>query len=227
MAYSAAEYITNELFWMENGAVAGFSYPVPNFHTRVHNANLLASAFLSRTHEHTGEKKFLDTALAAARYAVSKQNTDGSWFYGELPKQQWIDNFHTGYNLCALRTLDQNVGTSEFRSSIQRGLSFYRENLFNEDGSPKYFHDRSYPIDIHSVAQSIITLVDLQYMDETNVDLAHLVFTWTMKNMWDEKGYFYYRKFPLFKSKISYMRWSQAWMLLALSKLLGNSQINI
>ena len=36
----------------------------------------------------------------------------------------------------------------------------------------------------------------------------------------DERGYFYYQVTPYYKNKISYMRWSQAWMLLALSTLL-------
>jgi hypothetical protein len=38
--------------------------------------------------------------------------------------------------------------------------------------------------------------------------------------MQDKKGYFYYQKFPFFTNKISYMRWGQAWMLLAISSLL-------
>jgi hypothetical protein len=39
--------------------------------------------------------------------------------------------------------------------------------------------------------------------------------------MWSEKGYFYYQVLPLIKNRIAYMRWSQAWMLLALSMLLS------
>ena len=46
------------------------------------------------------------------------------------------------------------------------------------------------------------------------------VYEWAMKHMWDEKGYFYYQSLPSYKVKISYMRWSQAWMLLALATLL-------
>jgi hypothetical protein len=33
-------------------------------------------------------------------------------------------------------------------------------------------------------------------------------------------GYFYYQIQPYYKNKIPYMRWSQAWMLLALATLL-------
>jgi hypothetical protein len=131
-----------------------------------------------------------------------------------------VDNFHTGYNLCALRSICEYAGTSEFEFHIRRGFEFYRTHFFREDGAPKYFHDRIYPIDIHSVAQSIITLLEFRTLDEGSVKQALSVFEWTMNHMWDRQGYFYYQAFPLFKNKISYMRWSQAWMLLALSNFL-------
>ena len=41
-----------------------------------------------------------------------------------------------------------------------------------------------------------------------------------MTHMWDKRGYFYYQVLPFCTIKISYMRWVQAWMLLALSTLL-------
>jgi len=41
--------------------------------------------------------------------------------------------------------------------------------------------------------------------------------------MWDDRGFFYYRVLRSFTIRTSYMRWSQAWMLLALSVLLGDS----
>jgi len=154
---------------------------------------------------------------------VGKQQPDGSWFYGEHSSQRWIDNFHTGYNLGALRSIGRNLGTDEFDASIRSGFKFYRANFFREDAAPKYFHDRVYPLDIHCVAQSIITLLAFKDLDSTNVELVRSVFRWTITNMWDERGFFYYRVLRLCTIRTSYMRWSQAWMLLALSRLLGLS----
>ncbi len=37
--------------------------------------------------------------------------------------------------------------------------------------------------------------------------------------MQDPSGFFYYRKYPWFTNKIPFIRWGQAWMLLALSEL--------
>ena len=200
--------------------MAGFSYPLPSLRGRVHNANFLGAALLCRIYKHSGEKKFLDPALKVARYSAARQHADGSWDYGEASTQRWVDNFHTGYNLCALRSICEYAETSEFESHIRRGFEFYRNHFFREDGAPRYFHDRTYPIDIHSVAQSIITLLAFKDLDENNVKLALSVYRWAMNNMWDKRGYFYYQVLSLYKNRISYMRWSQAWMLLALSTLL-------
>jgi hypothetical protein len=222
MAVGAAEYILNELYWAD-GAKAGFSYPMPGLRGETHNANLLAAALLCRVYKHTGEKKFREPALRVARQAVGKQRPDGSWFYGEHSSQRWIDNFHTGYNLGALRAIGRDLGTDEFDVSMRSGFEFYRANLFREDAAPKYFHDRVYPLDIHCVAQSIITLLAFKDLDSTNIELAQRVFRWAITNMWDDRGFFYYRVLRLCTIRTSYMRWSQAWMLLALSRLLGLS----
>jgi hypothetical protein len=223
MATSAADYLLNELYWSE-GDNAGFSYPLPSFQTRVHNANFLGAALLCRIYKHTGEKKYLEPALKAARYSASMQHPDGSWNYGEHETQQWVDNFHTGYNLCALRNISRYMKINEFEPHIRRGFKFYRNHFFREDGAPKYFHNKVYPIDVHSVAQSIITLLEFSDLDQGSVSLAHRVFEWAVNNMWNNQGYFYYQVTPYYKNKISYMRWSQAWMLLALATLLTHNK---
>jgi|ERR1019366_6402244 hypothetical protein len=223
MAISAAEYMLNELYWADGSSGAGFSYPLPSVRSQVHNANFLAAALLCRVYKQTGEETFLAPALKVARYSATKQRADGSWSYGEAPSQQWIDNFHTGYNLCALQSICRHAETTEFALCIQRGFEFYRGHFFCEDGAVRYFHDRTYPIDIHCVAQSIITLLALRDLDPRNVRLAGSVFRWAMNHMWDDRGFFYYRVLRLCTIRTSYMRWSQAWMLLAISMLLRES----
>lgn len=220
MAASAAEFILNDLYWVGDDSTAGFLYPHPSLREPVHNANFLGAALLCRIYKHSGEKKFLDPALKVARCSAGEQNDDGSWEYGEAAINRWIDNFHTGYNLCALRSISEYGGTSEFEAGVRRGFEFYRNHFFREDGAPKYFHNRTYPIDIHSVAQSIITLLAFKDVDENNVGLADAVCRWAITNMWDDRGYFYYQGYPFGTIRIPYMRWSQAWMLLALSTLL-------
>jgi hypothetical protein len=220
MAASAAEYIVRELLWTEGDAVASLNYPLPASRSQIHNANFLGAALLCRVARLTGRDQYVEPAMKVARSSAGCQAEDGSWAYGESPTQAWIDNFHTGFNLCALRSIGRDARTSEFEPRLQRGFEFYRTHFYREDGAARYFHDRTYPIDIHSVAQAILTPLVLKDLHPGNVGLARSAFDWALANLWDERGFFYYRVLRFMKVRISYMRWSQAWMLLALSTLL-------
>ena len=220
MAVSTGEYLLKELYYTESNHVASFSYPLPGLKTKVHNANFLAAALLYRLYSHTGDEKVVTPALAVARYSVSKQKSDGSWNYGELPNQNWIDNFHTGYNLNALRAIQRYSSGADFEPYLRRGFEFYRNRFFREDGAVRYFHNQTYPIDIHCTAQSLLTLLEFQDLYPTNLGLVESIYRWAMKHMWNEAGFFYYRMLRTVKIRTSYMRWSQAWMLLALTTFL-------
>jgi len=225
MARSAASYIADDLYWFGDDGIASFDYPLPGLRSRIHNANFLAAALLSRVWTHTRESRLLDVALAVARYSARRQRSDGSWVYGEAVTQQWVDNFHTGYNLGGLRALAAYAETDEFDEFIRRGLEFYLAHFIREDGAPAYFHNQLYPIDVHCVAQSVITLAEFQDADSRCLAMAYSVFEWAMKHMWDERGFFYYRVLRLGTIRTSYMRWSQAWMLLAIATLLDSATV--
>lgn len=221
MATSAAEYIVDKLYWCNGDSIAGFEYPLPTVRNQVHNANLLAAALLCRVSHYTGETRLLEPGMKAARFSVSRQNPDGSWRYGEGRKQAFIDNFHTGFNLCALQTIMSELGGDEFRDNVERGFRFYREHFYLQGGLVRYFHNQTYPVDIHAVAQSIITPATLSDTFPASVELATDVFRWAMQHMWDPRGYFWYRKLRSSTIRIPYMRWSEAWMVYAIAELLG------
>jgi len=109
--------------------------------------------FVCRLYRETGEKKFLEPALRAARQAVKRQQPDGSWFYGEHSSQRWIIISHW-YNLGALRRWAVPRKPKSSNPSVRRGFEFYRTHFFRQDSAPKYFHDRVYPLDIHCVRRA-------------------------------------------------------------------------
>ena len=222
IAENAAAYLLDELFWSD-GSASGFRYPARESRVQVYNANFLGAALLCRVYRLTGDRRFLEPALTAARYSASQQQEDGSWHYGDGPTQRWIDNFHTGYNLCALQAIGRDADTDEFDPHVRRGLAFYLAHFVRDDGAPRYFHDRTYPIDVHAAAQTIITLLQLKDLDPDAARVAQDVLRWTMAHMWDERGFFYYRVLRLLTIRTSYMRWSQAWMLLAMSRALAET----
>lgn len=195
-----------------------FSY-TPLRASRVHNASLLGAALLARLFSFTTIPEFRAAAEAVASYAIQHQHADGSWLYGEDPNQDWIDSFHTGFNLLALESVAEHLGFEAAADSLRRGFSFYLDHFFAADGVVKYFHNRSYPIDTHALAHAIITLVSLRRLDSRNLKLAREVCGWSLRYMRSPEGWFYYQKWRLWTNRINYIRWSQAWMLLALATL--------
>ena len=67
------------------------------------------------------------------------------------------------------------------------------------------------------MAQSLITLHEFRDVDAEAGRLAESVLGWAMAHMWDERGFFYYRVLRGLTIRTPYMRWSQAWMQVALS----------
>ena len=219
MALSAGRYIGETLYFENGNGLASFSYPSPGLSSTIHNANLLAAALLLRIESAAPGTQAVDRALKAARYSAGCQRADGSWAYGENSKQGWVDNFHTGYNLSALRTIARIRGSDEYAERVNRGFAFYRAHFLREDGAARYFHDNTWPIDIHCVAQTILTFLEFSDIDPDAGHHAQMACQWALENMWDEQGYFHYRKLRFGSITTSYMRWSQAWMLLALATL--------
>jgi hypothetical protein len=76
-----------------------------------------------------------------------------------------------------------------------------------------------YPLDIHSTAQAIITLVELAAYDPDAVSFATTLLHWANREMRSPVGYYYFQKHRWWTIRIPYMRWSQAWMLLAMACL--------
>ena len=185
----------------------------------IHNSNMLGAAMLARTAKHTRNGKYLEVARSAMEYSCSRQLPEGSWWYGEDPKYHWIDNFHTGYNLESLKCYLESTGDDTWRPNFQRGLDFYKQHFFEPDGCPKYYHDRRYPVDSQCVAQSIESLASFSRQDPECLDLAVKVARWTIANLQDADGHFYYRIYPLMKAKTPMFHWAQATMYKGLAVL--------
>jgi hypothetical protein len=118
------------------------------------------------------------------------------------------------------RGVEVATGSStDFDNALRRGYDFWVEQFFLADGWPKYFPDHLYPVDIHSAASAIIALIELRRHIPNTLLLAKEIANWTLDNLRDEQGFFYYQKRRSFTVKIPYMRWSQAWMMYALARL--------
>jgi len=204
----------NRTDYGEKGSI--FSYS-PIDHTQIFNASLLGAALLSRVYSITGEKQLADEARKAVLFCTLNQRLDGGWTYGLSDKQQWIDSFHTGYNLSSIADYANFCQDSNFNEYVNKGVNFYIKSFFTDDGIPRYYHNKIYPIDIHSAAQLPSTLNKTGFTSKYS-HINNKVLNWTISHMQDPTGYFYYQIKHLYINRIPYIRWSQAWMFYCLTE---------
>jgi len=206
-----------------NQTESGFCMGYHNHDTTatIHNSNMVGAGMLARTGKHTGNEEFLAVAKGAMRFSGTRQLPSGAWLYGEDPRNHWIDNFHTGYNLDGLKCYIEFSGDKEYEGALERGLDFYKRNFFEESGRPKYYHNRAYPIDSQCASQSIDTLARLTDIDPFSLPLSLKVARWLIENMQDKRGFFYYREYPGgIKAKTPMLHWAQATIYKAFTMLL-------
>lgn len=213
LAYSACDFIKHDLNRTEFGGDLCFSYS-PADRSCVYNASMLAAQLLSRVGALKGDQELMDLASKAVSFALKRQQPDGSWRYGDLPYHDWVDSFHTGFMLDCLQDYHAVTSDLKVKAALDRGFEFFRSRFFRQDGAPKYYADKLYPIDGHTPGQAIITLVRFG-----EVTLARKVAQWAIANMQASDGHFVYQITPRYTNRIPYMRWVQAWMFRALAEL--------
>lgn len=216
VALSAARFIIEDLHRSEYKDGFLFSYSKLPGNDTVFNASILGSRLLSYCYKYTGNETYKQLARKSIVACCAGQEKDGSWRYGMLPVQKWRDSFHTGYNLDGLIAYQENTGDNSFDENIAKGFDYYINHFFLDDGTPKYYDNQTYPIDIHCPGQLFVTLSRLHKFGAFRQTAAK-VLQWTIDNMQDPNGYFYYQLKPGMSSKIPYMRWSNAFMFSALS----------
>ena len=129
---------------------------------------------------------------------------------------------HQVYNILQLRLHDS---IAALKQKIEAGP---KDKMYNIDltyitSRGKWYYT-SWKGNNHKsggVATNIgVHFYDISSYDGDFVNIAHKIAEWTINNMSSKKGFFYYRKYKWYTIKIPYMRWSQAWMLLALSYII-------
>jgi hypothetical protein len=194
-----------------------FSYS-PFDKQKVYNASMKGVRILAFIYHLTKNEELKSTAIKAADYVIDSQNENGSWFYAKRSTGEWVDNYHTAY---IIDCLDDFINFCEpvdfkYKESLEKGFEYYRNIFFENDRIPKFYNNKIHPLDCTSAGQSILTLLRFN-----EVELALNVAEYMLDTMQHKNGYFYFREFKNYKIKTSFMRWSNAWMFVALSSLLN------
>jgi hypothetical protein len=219
VAVSACEHIVRDLNTYPDGEGCCVSY-IPGQNNQVHNANTLGASLLARTYALTRNESYRALAQRAMQYTAQHQRSDASWYYGEKSNLHWVDNFHTAYVLDCFKYYSENTGDHRFEGKLMSGYEYWKKTFFLPEGMPKYYDHKILPCDIQCSSQAIDTLVFFSDRDPESLALAVKVASWTIENMQDRSGYFYYRRYsPWLVNKTPTLHWGQATMMCALAGL--------
>jgi hypothetical protein len=214
---SATKFVLNDLNKTVDSA-GDFCFSYSPFDKQVvFNASMKGARLLAQVYSITKNEKLKTEAKKAVSFVMKQQRNDGAWIYSTSKAGGWIDNYHTGYVLDCLHEYIKCCNDDSFQSHLEKGYAFYKENFFENNRVPKFYDKNVLPIDCTAASQSILTLTRFK-----DFAMAKNVAEWMIQNMQSKNGYFYFRKFKYYTIKTSFMRWSNAWMMLALSELISN-----
>jgi hypothetical protein len=224
-AISSSKFILNDLNRInKNDDLFMFSYsPLDN--RAVYNASLLGTKTLSLIYHYTKDEELKVAAFNSAKAVCLEQNRDGSFPHSDQVGQKWRDNFHTGFKLESLSFYAKYCNDNSFDKNLKQGFKYWKENFFDSDIGYSYYYDRGMNnslVDLHCVAQALSTFHKLNQFND-NKELICKITSWSIKNMQDEDGYFYFQKKNNKINKTIYMRWPNAWMFYGLSYYILNS----
>lgn len=208
---SSTNFIVNDLHITESDNGICFSYS-PFDKQVVFNASMKAVRLLSQAYSINKDIELKELSDSAVKFVMRHQRDDGAWVYSDKLNNR-IDNYHTGYVISCLKDHIELTGNNKYSANLSKGFEFYKNNFIELNGVPKFYHNEMYPVDCTAASQLILTLTDF---NET--ELTGKIAKYMLVNMFDDEGYFYFRKFRFYTIKTTYMRWSQAWMFAALSK---------
>ncbi len=227
IASSAIAYVVDKLF-VDDTEIPFFKYTgsheIP-LHVTL-NASAQAMEAISIFLQLEDQNKLRSRCEKVSHTLLETQRADGSWVYSMYrngsTKSVQLD-FHQGYIIDGLLAyLPYSKNKERIHTCIARAAEYYQAVLFRHDGESYYRYPFPYPVDIHNQAQGIISFSKLSGLDSKYLDFAKQIALWTINNMQDSSGHFYYQKWPIVTNKIPHMRWGQAWMMLALAKLCKN-----
>ncbi len=98
------------------------------------------------------------------------------------------------------------------------------DTFFLDDGTPRYYDDRTYPLDIQCASQAVETFTRFAHIEADALPMARKVCAWTIRHMQKPNGAFRYRIGRLHRNELENIHWGQSTMHAALG-LIQNAEV--
>ena len=161
-------------------------------------------------------------------FVLESQNADGSWFYAMDGVRDFVDHYHTCFVMKAIAKIYGLTGYEPCKEALSKGIKYYLENLFDEDGLPKPFSKAPrltvYKRELYDWAECINLCLLLRdrfpELDRTlEKVVTHILEVWVKRD-----GSFRSRKLQLGWDNVPMHRWGQSQMFRSLAFYLSEAR---
>jgi hypothetical protein len=154
-------------------------------------------------------------------FVLENQNRDGSWYYAVDGVREFVDHFHTCFVMKALAKIHAWTGNEACLEALAKGVAYYLNNLFDEDGLPKPFSKAPrltvYKRELYDCAECINLCLLLRDRFSQLDKTLETVIEGILKDWIKPDGSFRSRQLYLGWDNVPMHRWGQAQMFRALA----------
>ena len=223
--HSIVQHVVNDIkdFKISTNAKTCSYSPLKNDFGGIVNASAYRAFLLTSASILLNSNSYWKIAEQNLNFVLQAQQENGSWFYAIDNKRDFVDHFHTCFVLKALAKIERLTGHEGCNLAINKGVEFYVQNLFTEEGYPKPFSIAPrltvYKQELYDYAECI----NLGILLNDRFDSLHVVFNKTLEDLfmrWQRRdGSFRSRKLIFGWDNVPMHRWAQAQIFRSLSYL--------
>ena len=137
------------------------SYIMPS-QSSIHNSNMIGAAFLAGAAAATGTRRMSAGRPPGDGIQLCQAVERWGLVYGEEEKYHWIDAFHTGYNLDALKKIPGGLrGQRLLGARWKKDMSISSGTFSSPMAASGIITTRRGPIDIQCASQAMDTLLSV------------------------------------------------------------------
>jgi hypothetical protein len=218
---STARHAANDIKDFKTSETASSCSYTPFDSGGVINAAAYRSFLLTSASQVLSREDYWSIAERNLNFVLENQNQDGSWYYATDGVRDFVDHFHTCFVMKALAKIHILTGHEGCLEALSKGVAYYLENLFDEDGLPKPFSKAPrltvYKRELYDCAECINLCLLLRDRFPRLQETLDTVVAGILQDWIKTDGSFRSRRLHLGWDNVPMHRWGQSQMFRALA----------
>jgi len=225
---SIVRHVRTDIKDFQTSPTASTSSYTPHDQGGVVNASAYRAFTLMSAAKFLGDDSLPEIADRNINFVLESQNADGSWPYAKDGVRDFVDHFHTCFVMKGLAKIYLQNGDERIRAALAKGVEYYLNNLFSEDGMPRPFSKAPrltvYKCELYDCAECINLCLLLRKDFPRLKNTLETVVTGILKNWIKPDGSFRSRKLISGWDNVPMHRWAQSQMFRSLAFYLRENQ---